>query len=143
MHKLFLTKLNPYQQVIRIIGRTLEDFDDDKLIYTFGFGDETTTNKSVFPFFPDRPCRGLQEVEQRYKEITPNVVLRGPTNFAPIIRESIKIVKETKAYHILIIIADGQVVNEDDTKQAIVEASSVALSILLIGVGYGPWDNMK
>jgi len=143
MHKLFTTKLNPYQQVIRIIGRTLEDFDDDKLIYSYGFGDETTTNRTVFPFFADRACNGLQEVENRYIEITPHVILRGPTNFAPIIREAIRIVNEKKSYHILIIIADGQVANEYDTRQAIVDASNCALSILLVGVGDGPWDKMK
>jgi len=25
-------------------------------------GDETTTNRSVFPFYPDRPCYTFQEV---------------------------------------------------------------------------------
>lgn len=54
---------NPYQSVIRIVGRTLEAFDDDKLIPVFGFGDVKTGDKAVFPFNPDgRPCNGFQEV---------------------------------------------------------------------------------
>ncbi len=63
--------VNPYQQVIGIVGRTLEVFDDDHLIPTFGFGDVVTRDKSCFPFFPDRPCNGLQEVLTRYQEIAP------------------------------------------------------------------------
>lgn len=62
---------NPYQQVIEFVGRTLEAFDDDKLIPTFGFGDAYTTDKSCFPFYPDRPCYGLEEVLARYREIAP------------------------------------------------------------------------
>ena len=62
---------NPYQQVMGIIGRTLEPFDDDNFIPAFGFGDVFTTDKSCFPFYPDRPCNGLEEVLSRYLEIVP------------------------------------------------------------------------
>mmetsp|Transcript_39024 Transcript_39024/g.76291 ORF Transcript_39024/g.76291 Transcript_39024/m.76291 type:complete len:281 (-) Transcript_39024:15-857(-) len=135
--------LNPYQRCIDIVGRTLEAFDDDKLIPTFGFGDAFTTDKKVFPFFPDkRPCNGFAEVLSRYNEIAPGITLSGPTNFAPIIREAINTVKEERSYHILVIIADGQVTNRKDTEDAIVEASNYALSIIVVGVGDGPWEMM-
>eukprot|EP00736_Rhodelphis_marinus_P005067 Rmarinus@m.28204 len=135
---------NPYQNVISVIGRTLQAFDDDKLIPTFGFGDVTTKDKRCFPFFPDgRPCRGFEEVLSRYNEITPNVQLAGPTSFAPVINEAIGIVKEEGGFHILIIIADGQVTNERETKDAIVRATKYPIAIIMVGVGDGPWDLME
>jgi len=185
LHYISPHQQNPYQQVISIVGRTLEDFDDDKLIPAFGFGDSFNTDKSAFSFYPDRrPCNGFEEVLTRYTEITPGIELAGPTNFAPVIREAIKIVQEEKAYHILVIIADGQVTVPEDragplrgdsfidelpeelraearqqiqqggdhqpscnchqeTVDAIVEASKYALSIVVVGVGDGPWDQME
>lgn len=135
--------LNPYQQVIECLGRTLEIFDDDKKIPAYGFGDVTTADRNVFPFIPNRQCDRFIEVLERYNEIAPVTVLSGPTSFAPLIKEAIRIVKEQNAYHILVIIADGQVTNERETKNAIVEASQYALSIVLVGVGDGPWDMMR
>jgi E3 ubiquitin-protein ligase RGLG len=135
--------LNPYQHVLTIIGRTLEPFDDDHLIPVFGFGDSYTTDKSCFPFYPDRPCHGLQEVVDRYREIAPGILLSGPTSFGPVIDKAIEIVRAARSYHILLIVADGQVTDETATVSAIVRASAFPLSIVLVGVGDGPWDMMR
>ncbi|CAD6264527.1 unnamed protein product [Miscanthus lutarioriparius] len=110
---------NPYEQAISIIGRTLAQFDEDNLIPCFGFGD-------------------------------------SPTSFAPIIETAIGIVDSSGGqYHVLLIIADGQVTRsvetgngqlsrqERETIDAIVKASDYPLSIVLVGVGDGPWDMMR
>ncbi|KAL7715633.1 Uncharacterized protein QTN25_006731 [Entamoeba marina] len=111
--------------VIDSIGRALEPFDDDRLIPTFGFGDATTTNKSIFSFLPnEQPCAGVVQVLQRYNEITPAVNMSGPTNFAPLIKKAIEIIIKK------------------DTTAAIIEASHYPLSIVCIGVGDGPFDKM-
>ncbi|KAF3796817.1 E3 ubiquitin-protein ligase [Nymphaea thermarum] len=147
---------NPYEQAISIIGRTLSAFDEDNLIPCYGFGDASTHDQEVFSFYPDeRPCNGFEEALSRYKEIVPLLRLAGPTSFAPIIESAISIVEQSGGqYHVLLIIADGQVTRsvdtesghlspqEQDTVNAIVKASEYALSIVLVGVGDGPWDMM-
>ncbi|EEF37359.1 copine, putative [Ricinus communis] len=147
---------NPYEQAISIIGRTMSEFDEDNLIPCYGFGDATTHDQEVFSFHPDdHPCNGFEEVLSRYRDIIPNVNLAGPTSFAPIIETAIGIVDSSGGqYHVLMIIADGQVTRsvdtgyaqlspqEQSTINAIVKASEYPLSIVLVGVGDGPWDMM-
>ncbi|KAK7316149.1 hypothetical protein VNO77_34922 [Canavalia gladiata] len=148
---------NPYEQAISIIGKTLAAFDEDNLIPCFGFGDASTHDQDVFSFYPDeRFCNGFEEVLSRYREIVPNIRLAGPTSFAPIVEMATTIVEQSGGqYHVLVIIADGQVTRSIDTERgrlspqeqktvdAIVEASKFPLSIILVGVGDGPWDMMK
>lgn len=147
---------NPYEQAISIIGRTLSVFDEDNLIPCFGFGDASTHDQEVFSFYPDnRPCNGFEEALDKYREIVPSLRLAGPTSFAPIIETAIGIADSTGGqYHVLLIIADGQVTRSVDTElgqlspqeratiEAIVKASQYPLSIVLVGVGDGPWDMM-
>ncbi|KAE9102711.1 hypothetical protein PF010_g14013 [Phytophthora fragariae] len=134
---------NPYQSVISAIGRTLEAFDDDNIIPAFGFGDSRTRAERCFPFSRGRGCQGFDEVLKRYNEITPQIQLHGPTSFAPVIQEAIKAVKEDPGYHILVIIADGRVNQPSPTRNAIVEASKYPISIIMVGVGDGPWELME
>ena len=137
--------LNPYQEVMKILTNTLEDFDDDHLIPSYGFGDEVTKDKAVFAFTgeEDRPCEGFEEVLELYNKHAQRVELSGPTSFAPAIYKAIDIVKEKQEYHILIIIADGAVNRVEETKAAIIEASKHPISIICVGVGDGPWDGME
>jgi E3 ubiquitin-protein ligase RGLG len=58
------------------------------------------------------------------------------------LRQAIDICRQTHNFHILVIIADGQVTSERETIAAIEEASYFPLSIIMVGVGDGPWDQM-
>ncbi|KAI8018058.1 E3 ubiquitin-protein ligase RGLG1 [Camellia lanceoleosa] len=95
-------ELNPYEQAISIIGRTLSGFLDNNLIPCFGFGDASTLDRDVFSFYPDkRICNGFEEV------------LTRPTSFAPIIEMAITIVEQShRQYYVLLIIADGPVTGD-------------------------------
>ena len=39
---------------------------------------------------------GFKDVLEKYNEIVKTITLSGPTNFAPLIKEAIRIVKDTK-----------------------------------------------
>jgi len=135
--------INPYQHVISILGKTLAPFASSGFIAAYGFGDVRTSDTDVFSFIADSNCSSFDEVLNVYNKITPSVILSGPTNFAPLIYQAIKICKQVKDYHILVIVADGQVTNEKATTRAIVEACRVPLSIVVVGVGDGPWEMMR
>ena len=137
---------NPYQRVISIIGKTLHPFTEAVKVFAYGFGDVITQDSSVFNIKGEGRAAysDFREVLVRYNEVVKDVVLSGPTSFAPIIRRSMRHVKESgNKFHILVIIADGQMEVEGPTVSAIIEASKLPLSIVLVGVGDGPWDIME
>ena len=162
---------NPYEQALEVIADTLHSFDSDQLIPCYGFGDASTKDTSVFSFVEgDRPCYGLNQAVEAYRSLvaptSPGgksaVRLAGPTSFAPLIRRAMDICASMgNRYHVLLIIADGQVTppsrsksggkgasdafsqQEKETVEAIVAASYFPLSIVMVGVGDGPWDMMK
>ncbi|KAM5571862.1 E3 ubiquitin-protein ligase RGLG1-like [Rosa sericea] len=146
---------NPYEQAVSIIGKTLDYFDKDGMIPCFGFGDASTTDQEVFSFYPDECacCNGFEEVTKRYREIVPQLQLGGPKSFAPVIEMAMTIVEQSGGqYHVLVILADGEVTGGNDTAlsqlsplerktvDAIVKAREYPLSIVVVGVGDGPWD---
>lgn len=143
LHEMVPNTFNPYQRAIDIIARTLEPFDEDHRIPVFGFGDATTTDRSVFPFKEDgTPCFGLAEVLVRYADLARVVQLSGPTSFVPLINKALEIVRTERQYHILVILTDGEVTDAEANADAIVRASNYALSIVAVGIGDGDFRRM-
>lgn len=176
--------INPYQQAMSILAKTLETFDEDNLIPAYMFGAAGAGDHSVVSLLPgERPCVGIEQVLEAYSQVIPHVrvsagvvgvdapaslraptptpppssiqrlpsclllQLAGPTSFAPIIRKAIEItVASGNQYHVLVIIADGQLSRspdlppgelspqEEDTVAAVQEASRHPLSIIVVSV---------
>lgn len=140
---------NPYEQVIEIMGKALAPYDDDGKIPAFGFGDLMSRHTTVTEVGPASGCEGFAGVLTEYKRTLQRAgfKLSGPTSFAPVINRALDIVRQSRnRYHILLLIGDGGVSTElgckDATKEAIVAASEFPLSIVMVGVGDGPWDDM-
>lgn len=88
-------------------------------------------------------CSGVEEIIKHYRDQLHIVELYGPTNFAPVINNAIEIAKEFqngKHYFVLLIITDGVISDMHLTKSAIIDASTLPISIIIVGVGN---DNFK
>ncbi|KAE8912219.1 hypothetical protein PF005_g5390 [Phytophthora fragariae] len=131
---------NPYQTVISAITRVFELFDDDDSIPAYGYGGHPQRDvaERYFPFVDGRGCE-LDEVLQQYFAIASTMELNSSASFVPVIHETIKMVKKTRRYHILIIVSNGHLDDPDMARRAIVEASKYPISIIMVGVGDGPW----
>ncbi|OUM61541.1 hypothetical protein PIROE2DRAFT_12454 [Piromyces sp. E2] len=95
---------------------------------------------------PNNPSvYGVNGVINAYHKALQTTDLSGPTNFAPIIRkisdEARKSLlppynnKPLSKYYILTIITDGSISDMEKTKEAIIDACDLPLSIIIIGIG--------
>ncbi|GKF29862.1 E3 ubiquitin protein ligase RGLG2-like protein isoform X2, partial [Tanacetum coccineum] len=108
--------LNPYEQAISIIWKTLAEFDEDNLIPCYGFGDATTHGQHVLSFYPeDRSCNAFEDAMSRCGENGPQLMLAAMTIVG----------KVGGQYHVLLIFVDGQAGNGTLQSKSIQEKKSV------------------
>uniref|UniRef100_A0A674J8K0 Copine 8 n=1 Tax=Terrapene triunguis TaxID=2587831 RepID=A0A674J8K0_9SAUR len=96
---------------------------------------------------PQNPyCNGIDGVMEAYYRSLKSVQLYGPTNFAPVINHVARYassVKDGSQYFILLIITDGVISDMAQTKESIVNASKLPMSIIIVGVGPAEFDAME
>ena len=144
---------NQYQAAITAVGDIVQDYDSDKMFPALGFGARVPPHGAVsHEFFlsldPASPfCAGLEGVMAAYNNALHNVQLYGPTNFSPVIRHVAKFAhtyqNDPTNYFVLLIITDGIITDFDETKRAIIESSSLPLSIIIVGVGSEDFEAME
>uniref|UniRef100_A0A3B5LWW5 Copine family member IX n=1 Tax=Xiphophorus couchianus TaxID=32473 RepID=A0A3B5LWW5_9TELE len=95
----------------------------------------------------DQPnCVGIEGVLEAYFQSLRTVQLYGPTNFAPVINKVANCAAEItdgSQYFVLLMITDGVISDMVQTKEAVVNAALLPLSIIIVGVGPAEFDAME
>jgi len=144
---------NQYVTAIQAVGEIIQDYDSDKQFPCLGFGARIPpTGEVSHEFFlsldPSRPfCSGLEGILSSYYTSLNTVQLYGPTNFSPVINHVAKFAQAYQGdptnYFVLLIITDGIITDFEDTKGALVNASSLPMSVIIVGVGNEDFSAME
>ncbi|CAI2363354.1 unnamed protein product [Moneuplotes crassus] len=147
------TKMSAYESAIYQIGSILEGYDSDRQFPVFGFGakprfcgiDEVShcfhLNGSENP-----QVEGVQGILEAYRYALANGLgLYGPTNFEPCLSTMMEFIsgrKHLAEYNIMLYITDGAITDLEETISAIIEASHLPMSIIIVGVGNADFGKM-
>ena len=146
--------LNQYEKAIKTCGDIVAYYDYDQLFPVYGYGFKFKSSSNVYHCYPineneqDPNINTIDGVLAQYRKFIDKIVLYGPTCFAPLINELNKSVKEDLKegkemnYNILMILTDGIIGDMQDTINALVEASFLPISVIIIGIGNGNFDKM-
>lgn len=149
--------LNDYQKAILSIGSILQNYDSDKKIPIFGFGAKWPNVgfefvNHCFPLTGDRnriEAEGIEEVFSLYQYAVPQLIFYGPTNFSPCIKKTIEFVEKNQKnfgkffYSVLLILTDGLITDQSETIDAIIEASNLPISVIIVGIGKEDFSQME
>ena len=145
-----LGRPNAYQTAIQVVGGVLQYYDTDKQFPCWGFGGkpDRRTLSHCFPlnnnaYNPE--VNGIEGIMAIYSQAVCTVELYGPTYFAPVVNMAATIASQQSAhqkYFVLLIITDGAILDLQDTVKAVVAASHLPLSLLIVGVGNADFTAM-
>lgn len=146
-------RLNAYQQAIMEVGEVMQFYDSDRRFPAWGFGGKTyggfvshCFNLSGTP--SGHEVDGVEGIMAAYSSALQNVSLSGPTLFGQVINTAADIAVSSVShnsfkYFVLLIITDGVLTDLQETKNALVRASDLPLSVLIVGVGAADFKQMK
>ncbi|XP_041835741.1 copine-9-like isoform X2 [Melanotaenia boesemani] len=152
LHYMSPYQMNTYAMALKAVGEIIQDYDSDKLFPAYGFGAKLPPDGKISHVFPlnsnsENPnCVGIEGVLEAYFQSLRTVQLYGPTNFAPVISQvarSAAEVTDGSQYFVLLMITDGVISDMAQTKEAVVNAASLPMSIIIVGVGPAEFDAME
>ena len=150
LHYISPGKLNDYEQAIQSCGLIIAYYDYDQLIPVYGFGAVINNIPKVnmcfnINFKEDPNIYTIDNVLLEYRNCLRKIIFAGPTEFCPMIRKEIETIKKENNplnYHVLMILTDGVIVDQQKTIDAIIEASFLPFSLVIIGIGNDHFKEM-
>ncbi|XP_061584711.1 copine-9-like isoform X2 [Cololabis saira] len=152
LHYMNPYQMNTYAMALKAVGEIIQDYDSDKLFPAYGFGAKLPPDGKISHGFPlnsdsENPnCVGIEGVLEAYFQSLRSVQLYGPTNFAPVVNQVARCAQEVtdgSQYFVLLMITDGVISDMAQTKEAVVNAASLPMSIIIVGVGPAEFDAME
>jgi len=148
------TGTSQYMDAIAEVGRIVEVYNKDKIFASWGFGarvgHENHTNHCFPLTLTDNPnVKGTEGILRAYNQALDSQKLNfsGPTLFEHIIKAAGRVANEKSAkeqvYSVLLILTDGVVNDMQKTINAIVDASNLPFSIIIVGIGSANFQNME
>lgn len=171
LHNHSTDRPNQYQLALRAVGPVLEGYDSNQEFPLFGFGAQKYGNVyHSFSLNGDETnpsVHGLAGIEETYiKSLSEaktchqiygkdkrmlnqqSFIFSGPTYFSPTIHRVIELARATpqnthsQKYFVLMIITDGVINDTEATIDALRIASTLPISIIIVGVGYADFSTM-
>ena len=150
LHSLVSGTYNDYEQAISSCGLILAFYDYDQLFPAYGFGAIINNNPKPnmcfnINFNDDPNIYTIDNVIKEYRNCLKKIIFAGPTEFCPMIRKEIETIRNENnplIYHILMILTDGIIVDQQATMDAIIEASFLPFSLIIIGIGNDHFQEM-
>nr|KJB80803.1 hypothetical protein B456_013G115900 [Gossypium raimondii] len=145
-------RLNSYQQAIMEVGEVIQFYDSDRRFPAWGFGGRTYDGTLSHCFNLNGTnayeVEGVQGIMSAYASALHNVTLAGPTLFSHVISIAAQMASQANSngitkYFVLLIMTDGVLTDIQETMDALVRASDLPLSILIVGVGNADFKQME
>ncbi|KAK7337838.1 hypothetical protein VNO77_18425 [Canavalia gladiata] len=147
-------RLNSYQKAIMEVGDVIQFYDSDRQFPAWGFGGKIPDGTVSHCFNLNGSSGGsevvgVEGIMDAYARAIRRVSLSGPTLFGPVINMAAQIAAQSLSsynstkYYVLLIITDGVVTDLQETINALVKASDLPLSILIVGIGSADFTSME
>lgn len=145
---------SPYVAALRAVGAVLEAYNRSRRFVALGFGavlpgSSRVSHNFVLAGGADPHVVGVDGIVAAYRIALAGVTLSGPTHFADSIVHATRLAAAVpfsathQEYHVLLLVTDGEVMDMAASQQAISAAADVPLSIIIVGVGQGPFGRMQ
>jgi len=144
-------------RALKSIGNILQHYDSDNRIPLYGFGAKMPPYYNVVSncfslngnYF-DPEVVGLEEVIKVYKEALTRYKFHGPTIFSELLKMATDYIvseqeedADANKYFILLIMTDGDINDFEKTRDQIIFASKLPMSIIIIGIGNEKFTQMQ